>query len=68
MEIDVTKDEEIDRLISEITELNKQITDLKVYYHGFHHDVLNFLLKKDLISSFMKYRKKRKRELAIFED
>lgn len=52
-------------LISENEELKKQIRDLKQYYYQFHHDVLNFMLKKDLISSFMKYRKKRKRDAGL---
>lgn len=58
----------ITQLRKEIDEMGKQARDIRVYYHQFHNDVLNYLLKKDLISSFMKYRKKRKRELAIFEE
>lgn len=66
MDMDSDEMQQMADLMAENAELKKQIQDLKYYYYQFHQDTLNFLLKKDMISSFMKYRKKRKREAGIF--
>lgn len=66
MDLNFNEMQHVADIVAENEELKKQVVDLKKYYYQFHQDALNYMLKKDVLGGFMKYRKKRKREEGIF--